>query len=168
MAAKSRGIKGQAEVFGNTAFGVSGPYSRLVLKKTAIVDATATGILRISCPNISGTALLKVLLLAGVNNAGARESARVAQGVVAFNRIPGAALVGTAVALSNAGIATSGTATLTLAYDLAAVAGGVTAVNTIDVRVTLTGTGTFTDHQIVALAELLNSGDGARMTMAPL
>jgi hypothetical protein len=136
----------------------------LIGKKTGIADATATSILTVTCPNTTQTAVLKVTLIAAVNNAGALDSARVGTGIVVFDRVAGAALVGTAATLGNAAIATSGTATLTLAYALAAVAGAVGAVNTMDLQVTLTKTGG-TNHQCMFIAEFLNS-EAAGMTIA--
>lgn len=135
----------------------------LVLKKTAIADATATSILTVTCPNGENTAALRLTLLAAVNNSGTLDSARCALGMVVFDRTTGAALVGTAATLTTTAIATSGTATLTLAYSLGTVSGTVSATNTMDVKVTLTKTGG-TNHQIVVLAELLNS-EASGMTM---
>ncbi len=137
---------------------------RSIIKKTAIVDATATSFLTVTCPNANASAALKLTILSAVNNAGALDSARVAEGLVAFSRIAGAALVGTAATLTLTAIATSGTATLTLAYSLGTVGGAVGAVNTMDVKVTLTKTGG-TNHQIVVLAELVNS-EASGITLA--
>lgn len=128
----------------------------VVAKKTAIADNTATSIFTVTCPNGSHSAIVEVVLLAAVNNAGVLDSARVAIGYVIFSRVTGAALVATAAALTNTAIATSGTATLTAAYSVAAVAGAVGATNTIDIQVTLVKTGG-TNHQIVALATVINS-----------
>jgi hypothetical protein len=135
-----------------------------IVKKTAIVDNTATSIFTVTCPNTTQTAVVEIILLAAVNNAGALDSARVAVGYIVFDRVAGAALVGTAAALTNTAIATSGTATLTAAYSLAAVAGTVTQPNTIDIQVTLVKTGG-TNHQVVALATIINS-EATGMTIA--
>ncbi len=135
-----------------------------IVKKTAIVDNTATSIFTVTCPNGSHSAVVEIVLLAAVNNAGVLDSARVAVGYVIFDRVTGAALVATAAALTNTAIATSGTATLTAAYGVAAVAGAVGATNTIDIQVTLVKTGG-TNHQIVALATIINS-EAAGMTIA--
>lgn len=167
MPLKARGFKGPslAPIWGATTFGKTGPESYLYHKKTGVADGVATGIIRVSAPNVNVSALLKLELLAAVNNGGALESTRVALGYIAFSRIAGANLVGTADTLSNAGIATSGLATLTLAYGVATVAGGVAAVNTMDVQVTLTGSGSFTDHQICVRAALLLNSNNLSMSV---
>lgn len=135
-----------------------------IAKKTGIADNTATSIFRITCPNAEHAAIVEVTLLATVLNTATFESSRVAVGYVVFDRTTGAALVGTASALSNTGIATSGTATLTLAYSLTAASGAVGASNTIDIQVTLVKTGG-TVHQIVASATIINS-EATGMTIA--
>lgn len=135
----------------------------VINKKTAIADNTPTSIFTVTCPNATHTAVVEIILLAAVNNAGALDSARVAVGYVVFDRVAGAALVATASALTNTGIATSGTATLTAAYSVAAVVGAVGATNTIDIQVTLVKTGG-TNHQIVALATIINS-EASGMTL---
>lgn len=151
----------------NSTPGSATQATRLIFKKTAIVDNTPTSILTVTCPNATHTAALKLTVLAAVNNSGALDSARGCETVIAFSRIAGAALVGsTSVPASiEASIATSGTATLA-AFNLAlaAVGGAVGATNTMDVQVTLVKTGG-TNHQIVVLAELINS-EASGMTMA--
>lgn len=136
-----------------------------IFKKTGIVDNTPTSIITVTCPNGSHTAAVELVILAGVNNAGVLDSARVAIGTVVFDRVTGAALVGTAIASTNAGIATSGTATLA-AFNVAvaAVSGAVGATNTMDIQVTLVKTGG-TNHQVVVLATIINS-EASGMTMA--
>ena len=127
-------------------------------QKAAVVDNTATSIFTVTCPNGEHAAVVEIILLAAVKKtAGATlESARVAVGYVIFDRTTGAALVGTATALTNAGIATSGSDTLTLAYSVAAVSGAVGATNTMDIQVTCVGSGTDT-HIVTALATIINS-----------
>lgn len=128
----------------------------IINKKTAIADNTATSIFTVTCPNATHTFAVQVTYLAAVNNAGALDSARIANGYFVFSRVAGAALVGAAVAITDATIATSGSATLTLAHGLAAVSGAVGATNTMDIQVTLVKTGG-TNHQIVAVANIINS-----------
>jgi hypothetical protein len=131
-----------------------------------VADATATSIFTVTCPNTEQSAVVEVVLLASVKKtSGATyESARVAVGYVVFDRTTGAALVGTAAALTNTAIATSGTDTLLLAYSLSAAAGAVGAVNTMDIKVTCTGSGTDT-HDVVALATIINQA-ASGMTIA--
>jgi hypothetical protein len=110
--------------------------------------------------------VVEVIILASVKktSGGTYESARVAVGYVVFDRTTGAALVGTAAALTNTAIATSGTDTLTLAYSLSAASGTVSAVNTMDIKLTCTGNGTDT-HDVVVLATIINQA-AAGMTIA--
>jgi hypothetical protein len=131
----------------------------LVHKKTGIADNTATDLLTVTVPNGNHAAAIR-LVLVGTLGTGTDtfESTRVALGMVVLARQTGANVVATAVALSNAGIATvSGGATLTLAYAVSAVTGAVGAVNTFTVTVTLVKTGTVNDHQCVVFAELVNA-----------
>lgn len=137
-----------------------------VFKKVPIADNSATSVIRVTVPNANSAAVLRLTFCATVRNTGAFDSTRTALGMVVFDRVPGANVVGTAVALTNAGIATGGTATLTLAYSLTAASGAVGAVNTMDVQVTLVKTGG-TDHQLVVLAELINA-EASGITMAGL
>ena len=147
-----------------TAPGAASQSISLINKKTGIVDTVATSIFTVTCPNGNHTAVVSLTLLAAVNNAGALDSARCAIGSVVFDRVTGANLVGSVSVLTGAAIATAGSATLTLAYGVAAVVGAVGAVNTMDIQVTLTKTGG-TNHQIVVLAAILNS-EPAGMTIA--
>lgn len=148
--------------------GAAGQAITIINRKTAIVDNTATSIFTVTCPNTDQAAVVEIVLLATVKKTagGTLESSRVAVGYIVFDRTTGAALVGTATALTNTGIATSGTDTLTAAYSLGVVAGAVGVANTIDIKVTLVGSGT-DSHQIVALATIINS-EASGMTIAAL
>ena len=154
-------------VSGTTATpGSAGQAITVINRKTAVVDATATSFFTVTCPNTEQAAIVEIIILAAVKktSGGTLESARVAVGYVVFDRTTGAALVGTAAALTNTAIATSGTDTLTLAYSVGAVAGAVGAVNTMDIKVTCTGSGTDT-HNVTALATIINS-EASGMTIA--
>lgn len=142
-------------------------HSAIVVKKTGIADNTATDILTVTVPNGNHAAALRVLLLGSLGTGtDTFESSRVAQGTIVLARQTGANVVATAVALTNAGIATVATGgTLTLAYAVSAITGAVGAVNTFTVTVTLVKTGTITDLQCVAFVELLNA-EASGVTMA--
>jgi hypothetical protein len=154
-------------VAGTTATpGAAGQAITVINRKTAVVDNTATSIFTVTCPNTEQAAIVEVILMASAKKtAGATyESTRVAVGYVVFDRTTGAALVGTATALTNAGIATSGTDTLTLAYSVGTVSGANSATQTMDIKVTCVGSGTDT-HDVVALATIVNQA-ASGMTMA--
>jgi hypothetical protein len=149
-----------------TTPGSAGQAITTINRKTAIVSGAATSIFTVTCPNSEQAAIVELILLASAKKTagGTYESSRVAVGYVVFDRTTGAALVGTASALTNTAIATSGTDTLTLAYGVAAVSGAVGAVNTMDIQVTVTGSGTDTGD-VVALATIINQA-GSGMTIA--
>ncbi len=154
-------------VSGTTATpGAAGQAITTINRKTAIASGAATSIFTVSCPNAEHAAVVELILMASAKktSGGTYESTRVAVGYVVFDRTTGAALVGTAAALTNTALATSGTDTLTLAYSLAAVAGAVGAINTIDIQVTITGSGTDTGD-LVALATIINQA-ASGMTIA--
>lgn len=137
-------------------------------RKTGIADNTATSILRVTCPNAAHLAMLDILFLATPNNSGVGDSARCASGLIVFSRVTGANLAATATALTKAGIVTpSGGTTITFAYGVSAVAGGVTAVNTIDIQVTIVKTGNASDHQVLFRTSIYNSEAGG-MTLTVL
>lgn len=146
--------------------GAAGQASTIINRKTAVADAVATSIFTVTCPNAEHASIVEIMIMASVKKTagGTYESTRVAVGYVVFDRTTGAALVGTATALTNAGIATSGTDTLTLAYGVSVVAGAVGAVNTMSIQVTLTASGTDT-HDVVALATIINQA-ASGMTIA--
>lgn len=154
-------------VSGNTATpGSAGQAITVINRKAAVADAAATSIFTVTCPNSEQAAVVEVILLAAVKKtSGATlESARVAVGYVVFDRTTGAVLVGFPTTLTNTGIATSGTDTLTLAYSLSAASGANGATQTMDIKVTCTGSGTDT-HNVTALATIINS-EASGMTIA--
>ena len=141
------------------AAGAASSVQHLIVKKTGIADNTATDVITVTVPNANHAAAIRLTFVASLGTGtDTFESTRTAIGLVVLARQTGANVVGTATALTNAGIATvSGGGTLTLAYDLGAVAGAVGATNTFTIRVTQVVTGTITDHQVVVLAELINT-----------
>ena len=149
---------------GFTENGLAGAVSsvhRLVIRRNAMADGSATAVITVTCPNVAHAAALKITALAMVDD---QESARCAEGMAIFSREAGSALVGAVATLELAQIATGGTETLTLAYSLSAASGGVGASNTMDLQFTL-NTSAAADGEIVVLAELIN-GEATGITMA--
>lgn len=139
---------------------------RTVFKKTAIADNTATDIITVTVPNANHAAAIKLTFLSSNGSTDAFESSRAAVGLVVLARTAGANVVATAIALTNAGIATvAAGATHTLAYDLSAIVGAVGASNTFTIRVTIDDSGNTGANQVVVLAELINS-EATGVTMA--
>ena len=156
-----------SQVVGTTATpGSAGQGITIINRKTGVADSTATSMFTVTCPNAEHSAIVEVIILASAKktSGGTYESARVAVGYVVFDRTTGAALVGTASALTNTGIATSGTDTLTLAYSLSAASGAVSVTNTMDIKVTCVGSGADT-HDVVILATIINQA-ASGMTIA--
>lgn len=143
----------------DAAGGAATQKTEIIVKKTGIADNTATDILTVTVPNANHAAAIRLTLLATLGaGTDTFESSRAASGIVVLARQTGANVAATAIALTNAGIATvSGGGTLTLAYDLSSIVGAVGAVNTFTIRVTLVVTGTITNHQLVVLAEVINA-----------
>ncbi len=137
----------------NANAGSANSVSRTVVRKNAIVDNTATAVLTFTCPNAAHGAVCKVTLLAQVAD---QESVRCAEGMVVLSRVAGANLVGGVATLELPQIATGGTETLTLAYDLDSVSGAVGASNTMDMRVTLNTNGS-SAGEVIIIAEIINA-----------
>ena len=139
----------------------------LVHLKKGIADNTATAVITVTVPNKNVSAGI-FLELVGALGTGTDtfESTRIATGAIAIARQAGANVVPAAATLGHAQIATvSGGGTLTLAYAVSAVTGGVAAVNTFTITVTLAKTGTITDLQCMVRARLLDA-EGAGVAMA--
>lgn len=131
---------------------------QVIFKKTGIADNSATSVATFTIPNGNHAAAARVTLLASNGGADAFESSRVAAGTLVFARTTGVNAVGTAVALTGAGIATvAAGATHTLAYGLASVVGAVGATNTIDLQVTIDDSGNLGSNQVVVFIELFNA-----------
>ena len=145
----------------NGAAGAVSSVHRIIVRKNAIADGSATAVITVTCPNVAHAAALKITALAMVAD---QESARCAEGMVIFSREAGSALVGAVATLELDQIATGGTETLTLAYSLSAAVGAAGASNTMDLQFTL-DTSAATDGEIVVLAELIN-GEATGITMA--
>lgn len=135
------------------------------VKKTGIADNTATSILRVYCPNANVSIGIKLDLLGRLGTGtDVYESSRCAVGMVVAARKPGVAVVPAAATLVLAQIATtSGGGTLTLAYGVSSVTGGVTAENYFDIQVTLVKTGTITDLELDALVTIIDANENCRV-----
>jgi hypothetical protein len=136
-----------------------GSQHTIVVRKTGIADATATAIITVTVPNAAHNAAIFLDILGHLGTGtDASESSRTATGSVVIARTSGADTVAVVSTLEAAQIATvSGGGTLTLAYDLSALTGASSATQTFTIRLTLTVTGTITDHTAVVSARLLNS-----------
>lgn len=156
-----------AGVWAVKAAGAATSVYGVVKKVTGIADNTATDVLTVTVPNGNHAAAVRLTVVASLGTGtDAFESTRTALGVVVVARQLGANAAATAVALTNAGIATvSGGGTLTLAYGVSAVSGAVGATNTFTIQTTLVKTGTITDMQCVVFAELVNA-EASGVTLA--
>jgi hypothetical protein len=144
---------------GGTATTFAGRQHTLVVRKTGIADATATAIITVTVPNAAHNAAIFLDILGHLGTGtDASESSRTATGSVVIARTAGVDTVAVVSTLEAAQIATvAGGGTLTLAYDLSALTGASSATQTFTIRLTLTVTGTITDHTAVVSARLLNS-----------
>ena len=138
----------------NAVAGAANSVSRIVVRKNAIVDATATSVLTFTCPNTKQGAVCKVTFLAQQDD---QDSLRCAEGMVVLSRIVGSNLVGQVATLVLDQIATVGSITLTLAYDMGTVSGAAGAANTIDMRVTLDLSGSSEVGELIVVAEIINA-----------
>jgi hypothetical protein len=138
----------------NGAAGAASSVVRSVVRLDAISDNSATSFLTFTIPNAAHAAVARITFLAQVED---QASARVAEGTIVLERNAGADTVGTAVALTGEGIATTAAGeTLTFAYALGAAVGAVGAQQTMPLNVTLNTSGA-TDGELIALIELINS-----------
>jgi hypothetical protein len=149
----------EVESFNGKAPGAAGAQHTLVARKTGIADATATGVITVTVPNAAHNAAIFLDILAHLGTGtDASESSRCATGCVVLARKAGADTVATVATLETPQIATvAGGGTLTLAYDVSTLTGASGATQTFTIRLTLTVTGTITDHTAVVSARLLNS-----------
>ena len=132
--------------------------SALIAKVVGIPDNTATTVFTVTVPNGNHGASIKLRFLSSNGSTDAFESSRTAEGTVVLARTIGGATVATAVAISDAAIATvSGGATHTLAYAVTAPAGVVSASQTVEIQVTIDDSGNLGNNQVVAMAEVLNA-----------
>lgn len=161
------GVTGAEVQGGAGAAGGAATLTRLIVKKTGIADNTATALITVTVPNDEHAAAIRLTLLGSLGTGtDTFESSRCAEGLVVVARKAGVNAVAVAATLALAQIATTaGGGTLTLAYAVSAIAGAVGAVNTFNITVTLVATGTITDLQCVAYAELLNA-EASGITMA--
>jgi hypothetical protein len=153
---------GTVSNFGGAA-GAATTAQRLIFKKAAITDNTATTVLNVTVPHTAVGAVLKLTILGAVTGYG---STRCAEGLVAITRVTGNTdTVAVAATLALAQIATSSAAeTLTLAYSVASVTGANTGAQVVPIQVTL-DTSASTSGEVVILAELVNASTGGA-TMA--
>jgi hypothetical protein len=138
----------------------------LIVKKTGIADNTATDVITVTVPNANHAAAIRLTIVSSNGSTDAFESTRVAVGMVVLARTTGANAVATAVALTNAGIATvAAGATHLLAYGVSAISGAVGAANTFTIQVTIDDSGNLGSNQAVVLAELVNA-ESSGVTLA--
>ena len=131
---------------------------RLQKKVTAIADNTATTVFTVTVPNANHAASIKLRFLSSNGSTDAFESSRTAEGTVVLARTSGVDTVATAVAISDAAIATvAAGATHTLAYSVTAMSGLSSATQTFDIQVTIDDLGNLGSNQVVAVAEVLNA-----------
>jgi hypothetical protein len=130
-------------------------YRRLT---TAIADSTATTLFTINVPNRALRGSIHLWLSGGITNTShTYDSVRTQEYLIAITRVPGAAAVAVISATFGAQIATSsGGQTFTMTGSIAAVSGGVTAVNTLAVQVTNVNASAGTT-EVDCFIELFNS-----------
>lgn len=154
-------------VVSDAAFATKDPqaansYCQLPGFKDAIAQATATGLFRVTVPNVSGGAGGRVLVTSVITQTShVGDSTRTIEYVWSVTRLAGAVAVitisivtgGTVIATKAAGY------TLTSTLAATAVSGGATATNTFDIQVTNTGSTSSTTNATY-LAECLNYAEG--------
>ena len=141
--------------------GLAGSYAQANAVVSAIPDATATKVLQLQIPNANNSAVVRIFgrsTITAVGHIG--DSTRVWEYQVVVTRLAGAVAVAAISAVIGGQIATkAGGSTLTSTLALAAVVGGATANNTIDIQVTNTGTPAGISETHV-FAEILNYQGG--------
>ena len=138
----------------NATAGAASSVVKKVIRLDSIADNVSTSFLTFTIPNAAHAAAVEILFLAQVED---QTSARVAKGTLVFERNAGADTVGTAVALTGEGIATTAAGeTLTFAYALGAAVGAVGATQTMPLNVTLNTSGA-TEGELIAVVEMINS-----------
>jgi len=147
---------------GSATPGAAGSSNKVLIRKTAIVDNTATAVLTVTVPNVNAAAAIKMTMLANpATTADAYESARVAEGNIVVARVAGGALAAAASTLAGAQIATvTSGITITLAYAVGATVGGNTATQTFTVTVTIVASAGTPTHNLTFLAEVINDAAG--------
>lgn len=141
-----------------TSGGNQGSVVWMTNRLTNVADNTATDVWTVTVPNAAHAAAIKLYFLATTGSTDAMESSRYAEGSVVLARTAGADCVATAVAISDAAIATvSGGATLTLAYGVTAMTGASSATQTFTIQVTLDVSGNLGSNYITCLAMIINS-----------
>jgi hypothetical protein len=129
---------------------------------TAFTNAVAKTVFTLTIPNAAHSASYLVRLTGSIGAGGAigpNEASATNCYIVTLTRTPGAnATAAISAAFGAAATAVAGATTVTCTGALAAVSGGVGAVNTIDLQATITrGGGSSDNHTIVATASLLNA-----------
>lgn len=137
--------------------GLAGSYGQINNIVTAIADATATRVLRLTVPNANNSAVVRILVRSTITTTShIGDSTRVVEYMVVVTRLAGAVAVIAISAAVGAQIATKAAGqTLTSTLGVSAVTGGATAINTFDIQVTNTGSVAGTSETQV-FAEVLN------------
>lgn len=152
----------QGALFQGPGAGQTGTFASFALPTvTAIPDTTATRVAQIVVPNVACSAVMNIMVRSAVTAVGhIYDSTRVAFYTIAVSRIPGAAAVAVASAVADATIATSGTSTLTTALAVAAVVGGVTAINTFNLTIANVGTPAGISETQLYVEYMIGTGSG--------
>ncbi len=142
-----------------------------IITITGMLDATATTIFTISCPNISCAAIIHVEAIGSLGAGGAVgafESSIAASFDIAVSRTAGVQAISAVASLyGSTGSATSaGADTAAIARSVNSWGGGVTAVNTQVVLMTVTkGAGSSTGHQVMLLVTVVNTNPNNPITI---
>jgi hypothetical protein len=137
--------------------GMAGSYGQINNVVSAIAQTTATRVLQVQVPNANNSAVVRILVRSMITAAShIGDSTRVVEYLLTVTRHAGAAAVAVLSAAIGAQIATVAAGqTLTSTLGVAAVSGGVTALNTLDIQVTNTVSSSGISETQV-FAEILN------------
>ncbi len=145
------------DLFTGTTSGNQGQVTRLVKRNTAVPDNSATNVCTVTVPNATNAAYIKLYFLASTSGVDLMESTRYAEGQVVVTRTAGVDTAMSAIALSNAGIATvAAGSTLTLAYGVSTLTGASSAQQTFTITATLDTSGN-TQAYLNTVIEIFNS-----------
>ncbi len=130
-----------------------------IIKRSAqnINNNSASTVLTVTVPNTTNAACIKLQFLATLGSTDAFESTRYAEGCVVVARTAGADTVASALAISDAVIATvSGGATLTLAYSVTGMTGTSAQTQTFNIQVTIVASGATNSNTCIVIADVIN------------
>ncbi len=138
--------------------GNQGSAHRIIKRSAAnINNNSATTVLTVTVPNANQAAAIKLQFVATLGSTDAFESTRYAEGCVVVARTSGADTVASALAISDATIATvSGGATLTLAYSVTGMTGTSAQTQTFNIQVTIVASGATGSNTCITVADVIN------------